>query len=180
MVAGHLALLDLANAIDDPDGPARVDHIATFPGLLSWSVRAGALLTAARSAPPTSGGKPATSRGGGTDKSSHAVLSPRSQQHARRRCDPPRLSDNALGAAAAFRQRRDQPRRNQADNRRSRVAAVGPATSDDLECHALAHRAGSTRLADRPRSPHRVKRCAGCPWRFLDQLRRIPVAAGVR
>jgi hypothetical protein len=42
IVAGHLAL-DFANTIDDAEGPARFDHIATFTGLLSWSMRAGAL-----------------------------------------------------------------------------------------------------------------------------------------
>jgi hypothetical protein len=41
IVAGHLAL-DFANTVDDPEGRARHDHIATYPDLVRWSLRAGA------------------------------------------------------------------------------------------------------------------------------------------
>jgi predicted RNA-binding Zn ribbon-like protein len=40
IVGGQLAL-DFANTVDDPDGPARHDHIATYAGLVDWSVRVG-------------------------------------------------------------------------------------------------------------------------------------------
>lgn len=40
IVAGHLAL-DFANTVDDPDGPARHDHLATYPELVRWSGRVG-------------------------------------------------------------------------------------------------------------------------------------------
>src|SRR5215212_1318431 len=42
IVAGHLAL-DFANTVDDPKGPARYDHIADVPGLLTWTERVGIL-----------------------------------------------------------------------------------------------------------------------------------------
>lgn len=40
IVGGHLAL-DLANTVDDPDGPKRWDHVATTQGLLHWAQRVG-------------------------------------------------------------------------------------------------------------------------------------------
>ena len=42
IVGGHLAL-DFADTIDDPLGAARFDHIATYAGLLQWSARVGVL-----------------------------------------------------------------------------------------------------------------------------------------
>jgi predicted RNA-binding Zn ribbon-like protein len=42
IVGGHLAL-DLANTVDDPLGPARHDHAATYPDLIRWSLRVGTL-----------------------------------------------------------------------------------------------------------------------------------------
>jgi predicted RNA-binding Zn ribbon-like protein len=38
IVGGHLAL-DFANTVDDPLGPARHDHAATYDDLVRWSVR---------------------------------------------------------------------------------------------------------------------------------------------
>lgn len=40
IVAGHLAL-DFANTVDDPYGPGRVDHLASYPLTLTWSSRVG-------------------------------------------------------------------------------------------------------------------------------------------
>jgi predicted RNA-binding Zn ribbon-like protein len=42
IVGGHLAL-DFANTVDDPDGPERYDHVGTYPELVAWSVRIGML-----------------------------------------------------------------------------------------------------------------------------------------
>jgi predicted RNA-binding Zn ribbon-like protein len=42
IVAAHPAL-DFANTVDDPLGEKRFDHIAGYPALLAWSVRAGTL-----------------------------------------------------------------------------------------------------------------------------------------
>jgi predicted RNA-binding Zn ribbon-like protein len=42
VVGGNLAL-DLANTVDDPAGPLHYDHIATYPELLAWSQRLGVL-----------------------------------------------------------------------------------------------------------------------------------------
>jgi len=40
IVGGHLAL-DFANTVDDPYGPERYDHAGTYPELVAWSIRIG-------------------------------------------------------------------------------------------------------------------------------------------
>ncbi len=42
IVGGHLAL-DFANTVDDPLGPARHDHAATYDDIVRWSLRVGIL-----------------------------------------------------------------------------------------------------------------------------------------
>lgn len=42
IVGGNLAL-NFANTVDDPLGPARHDHASTYPDLIEWIVRTGAL-----------------------------------------------------------------------------------------------------------------------------------------
>ena len=42
VVGGDLAL-DLANTVDDPEGPARHDHLDTYGHLLAWAARVGAV-----------------------------------------------------------------------------------------------------------------------------------------
>ena len=42
IVGGHLAL-DFANTVDDPEGPQRYDHAGSYPELVGWSARIGIL-----------------------------------------------------------------------------------------------------------------------------------------
>jgi predicted RNA-binding Zn ribbon-like protein len=42
IVGGHLAL-DFANTVDDPEGPERYDHAGTYSELVGWSARIGIL-----------------------------------------------------------------------------------------------------------------------------------------
>jgi predicted RNA-binding Zn ribbon-like protein len=42
IIGGHIAL-DFSNTVDDPDGPNRHDHAGTYPELLAWSARIGIL-----------------------------------------------------------------------------------------------------------------------------------------
>jgi predicted RNA-binding Zn ribbon-like protein len=42
IVGGHLAL-DFANTVDDPEGHERYDHAGTYPELVGWSARIGIL-----------------------------------------------------------------------------------------------------------------------------------------
>ena len=164
MVAGHLAL-DFANTIDDPDGPARFDHIATFPGLLSWSVRAGA-------------------------------LSPqRAQRLQRAAANQPRAAAAALKKAHTLRHVLSSTltavatRRGSATTHWAQLqpfvsdaishAEIRPITgdrvyqlawphSDDLSAMLWPIAQAALALLTGP-DLHRVKRCAGCPWLFLDQ-----------
>jgi predicted RNA-binding Zn ribbon-like protein len=43
IVGGHLAL-DFANTVDDPEGPQRHDHAGTYPELVGWSAGIGILM----------------------------------------------------------------------------------------------------------------------------------------
>jgi predicted RNA-binding Zn ribbon-like protein len=161
IVGGHLAL-DFANTVDDPLGPARHDHIASYDDLLSWSVRTSAV----------------------TDDQAARLH----RRAARRRTDAAAslrhshelrdvLNDifgavaNGAGDLAAgwlrlrpfvtdalavtiLRTDTDPPRWSWPH-------------SDDLATplHPVAHAAADL-LASR--DLRRVKRCAGCPWLFLD------------
>ena len=44
IIGGHLAL-DFANTVDDPEGPRRHDHIASYEDLASWAVRVRVIST---------------------------------------------------------------------------------------------------------------------------------------
>lgn len=46
IIGGNLAL-DLANTIDDPDGPAHHDHVGTWTDLLAWATQVGIATPAA-------------------------------------------------------------------------------------------------------------------------------------
>lgn len=45
IVAGHLAL-DFANTVDDPEGPRRYDHAATYDAVVDWAARTGTVTEA--------------------------------------------------------------------------------------------------------------------------------------
>jgi predicted RNA-binding Zn ribbon-like protein len=147
IVAGHLAL-DFANTVDDPLGPARHDHLATYEDLVRWSVRAGALAD-----------QPLTP--------SRAAL---------RRAHALRDTVNDVFVAAATGEKVGW-----ADLRPYVVDAVAHASlsethtltwPDATEPHAMLWPVAWA-AAELLTSPdlHRVKRCAGCPWLFLDQSR---------
>lgn len=155
IVAGHLAL-DFANTVDDPDGPTRHDHIATFAGLVDWSVRVGtcssasaerlrsdfrpdvverahalravvlALFTAAAAGEPDLSGHWSALRPYATDALAHAEISPGNALRWPETGEPHALLWPVAHAAAEL--------------------LTGPELS-------------------------RVKRCAGCPWVFLDHSR---------
>jgi predicted RNA-binding Zn ribbon-like protein len=156
VVGGHLAL-DFANTVDDPEGANRHDHIATYPDLLAWSVRLGALSPAGakrlRAATPRAAAA-AVRRG-----------------HALRATVIETFTGVATGAGAV----------PWADLRQFVADAV---THADLSPagrgYELTWAAGNPRAmlwpvaqaaAELLTGPDlgRVKRCAGCPWLFLDR-----------
>lgn len=161
VVAGHLAL-DFANTVDDPEGADRHDHVATYPGLLHWSVRVGALSPAQAERLQQA----ATSR----PRDAQAALQ---QAHALRRTILATFTDIATGKTSAPGHWADlQPFVTDALVH----AELQPSDTiyelswpDTDQLHAMlwpiAHAAFNMLTAA---ELHRVKRCAGCPWLFLD------------
>ncbi|WP_143229546.1 CGNR zinc finger domain-containing protein [Actinophytocola xanthii] len=159
IVGGHLAL-DFANTVDDPEGPARFDHVATYPGLLEWSVRVHTVSA--------------------TDAERLAALPDPADALARAH-----TLRSALGAlfAAVTDGAPPEPRHW--------AALRGFAAEAVANAELVPEGSGYTLGWPRPRRPEsvlwpvahaavelltaadlaRVKRCAGCPWVFLDHSR---------
>ncbi|HEU4347052.1 MAG TPA: CGNR zinc finger domain-containing protein [Actinoplanes sp.] len=160
IVAGHVAL-DFANTVDDPLGPLRFDHVATYPALLAWSSRVG-------------------------------TLSPEAADDLLRAAGArPRGAAAVVGRAATLRTRLNDTFGALVDG--SEVAPLWPGLRAFV-ADALAH-AGLTGSPPVPTWENtgletplwpvaeaayrlltgselaRLKRCAGCPWLFLDQSR---------
>jgi predicted RNA-binding Zn ribbon-like protein len=175
IVGGHLAL-DFANTVDDPDGPERYDHAGTYPELVAWSTRIGVvrpdqaegLLTAAQEHPRArsaalkrahqlrhslieifteiaaiNGGQSATT-GGSPPSAAWGELRPF-------------VTDAMAHAELAW----DGSTYQLAWTDTTRLDAilwpVGLAAGDLITSPQLA----------------RLKKCAGCPWLFLDQSKNL-------
>jgi predicted RNA-binding Zn ribbon-like protein len=164
MVAGHL-VLDFANTIDDPEGPARFDHIATFTGLLSWSMRAGAL---------------SPERGKRLQRA--AARQPRAAAAALRKAHV--LRHVLSGTFTAVATHSGTPTTYWAElhpfvKDAISHAEITPTTgareyqlawppSEDFTAMLWPIAQAALALLTGP-DLDRVKRCAGCPWLFLDQ-----------
>ncbi|MET9018438.1 ABATE domain-containing protein [Actinopolymorpha sp. NPDC004070] len=174
IVGGHLAL-DFANTVDDPLGPERHDHAATYDDLLAWSTRVGTISEAQadrlrRSARRRADdaartvthahdlrdtlnelfGRIVESGPGGTQTAKHwARLRP--------------YVTEAMAAATVV----------ENDNGHSSPRPGSPVlrwawpASDDLAVvlHPVASAAADLLVSDQL---HRLSRCARCPWLFLD------------
>lgn len=162
IVAGHLAL-DFANTVDDPDGLARWDHLSSYLDLLDWSVRVGQL------------------DGVGRDRLlDTAVQHPRLAARTHRRALSLRATVNDVFGAIVD---DDEPSHHDWAALRS-LAAEGLGRAElessvpaytllwadprDLDGVLWPVADAAVRLL---RSPDltRLKRCAGCPWFFLDR-----------
>jgi predicted RNA-binding Zn ribbon-like protein len=175
IVGGHLAL-DFANTVDDPEGPERYDHAGTYPELVAWSTRigmlqpdeAGALLTAAQE-------------------------HPRARSAALKRAQLLReILIEIFTEIAAINS--GQSAATAGSTPAARWAELRPFVADAM-AHAELVRKGSTyqlTWADTTRLDvmlwpvglaagdlitsaqlSRVKKCAGCPWLFLDQSKNL-------
>lgn len=163
IVGGNLAL-DFANTVDDPLGPARHDHLATYDDLLVWSVRTGVL-------PPDE-----------LDGRRRAVAQQsRAASAAVRRAQVLREALNGVfGAVAAG---VTLPSEDWVTLRRVAADGLGHAVarpsgtgyrldwaSDELLAPLWPVADAAVTLL-RSGDRRRVKRCAGCPWLFLDASR---------
>ncbi|TQM38133.1 CGNR zinc finger domain-containing protein [Pseudonocardia cypriaca] len=162
IVGGHLAL-DFANTVDDPLGPTRHDHAATYPDLVRWSLRVGTL---------------DEQRAAGLQRA--AEQAPEAAEGALRRAHELRDVLNDLFGAVAdgaddipARWTRLRPFAAAAVAAADLDSGEGPhrwswSGADDLEgvLHPVAAAA-----ADLLVSPElgRVKRCARCPWLYVDR-----------
>jgi predicted RNA-binding Zn ribbon-like protein len=153
IVGGDLAL-DFANTVDDPLGPERHDHIADYHSLLAWSLRMSLL----------------------TESEADRLLeisAPRRAAAVVRRARWLREAINAAAGSVA-----DGDEVDGWDQLRPFVSAAVEQVEltelkpswrfDRLESPLwpVAHAAYT--LLTGPRAG-RIKRCAGCPWLFLDQ-----------
>jgi predicted RNA-binding Zn ribbon-like protein len=163
IVGGHVAL-DFANTVDDPLGPARYDHASTYEDVVRWSVKIG-ILTPARAS--------RLLRAAGHRASDAAAAVERA--HELREI----LNDIFGGVADG---RRDWPKRW--TKLRPFVAnALAHAMLDEtgrgfqrwvwresgdltVVLHPIAVAAADLLVSD---ELLRVKRCARCPWLFLDK-----------
>ena len=174
IVGGHLAL-DFANTVDDPDGPERYDHAGTYPELVAWSARIGTLpdqakglLTGAQEHPRAraaalkrahqlrhvlieifteiaaiNGGQSATTAG-----------SPPSARWGELR---PFVTDAMAHAELAWDGSTYQLTWTDTTRLDAMLWPVGLAAGDLITSPQLA----------------RLKKCAGCPWLFLDQSKNL-------
>lgn len=174
IVGGHLAL-DFANTVDDPLGPARHDHAATYPDLIRWASRVELL-----------GPQQVDRLLGAADRD------PRAERAALHRAHQLRLVLNELFGVVA-----DQGSDITAQWQRLRpfvttavasagLAPAGEADHDrgdairlqrwawpqgeelDTVLHPIAMAAAELLVG--PDLP-RLKRCNRCPWLFLDKSR---------
>lgn len=163
VIAGHLAL-DFTNTIDDPQGGPRHDHIATYDGLLLWSVRAGILSPARgnhlrRDVGPTEATRAVRrahrmrdtltdafvdlASGGRTIKPRHWVLLKSFVADALDHAD---LAPDGAGLRLRW---------SRTDSAHAMLWPIAQASVDLLTTVDV----------------HRIKRCAGCDWLFLDRSR---------
>lgn len=165
ILGGHLAL-DFANTVDDPLGPARHDHASTYPDVAAWAVRAGALSHdhASRllglAADDEPGAAAAVTRG----QQLRAVLN---ETFGAVLDGPPDLPEHWIRlrpfvAAAVARASLDPGRSGAPQRVWTQV--------DDLDAflHPVAAAAADLLVSD---DLTRLRRCARCPWLFLDNSR---------
>ena len=162
IIGGHLAL-DFANTVDDPLGPARHDHAATYEALLRWAVRTAAI-------PPASA---ITLRRAATRRPTDAAATVE-QAHALRVALNDTFGAFADGTGHAPQHWiRLRPFAAHAiaaatlDCADPNTARWTWPTTDDLSSvlHPIAAAAAELLTSDQL---SRIKRCARCPWLFLD------------
>jgi predicted RNA-binding Zn ribbon-like protein len=175
ILGGHLAL-DFANTVDDPEGPERYDHAGTYRELVGWSMRirilrpeeAAALLTAAEGHP----------------RARSAALK---RAHVLRGILIEIFSEiAAINSGQSEGAERATPAAHWAELRpfvthamvRAELASEGstyqltwPAPTQ-LDAMLWPVGMAAVELLTSPQLS-RLKKCAGCPWLFLDQSKNM-------
>jgi predicted RNA-binding Zn ribbon-like protein len=156
IVTAHLAL-DFANTVDDPDGPDRYDHIGTYAGLLHWAVRVD-ILRAAKAQELFETGPPSL-------RAAHALR---------------QVLNEIFGGITAGRSDADghwaglRPfvtdsyRHSDLEKAGKRYVMSWPDDRPDAVLWPVARAASDLLTAP---ELGRLRRCAGCPWVFLDRSR---------
>jgi predicted RNA-binding Zn ribbon-like protein len=175
IVGGHLAL-DFANTVDDPQGPQRYDHAGTYPELVGWSARIGILQS-----------EQADALLAAADEHPHVRSMTVRRAHALRRILIDTFTEIAvINSDVAAGPRRLSPSMYWDELRPFVTEAVAHA---DLVPSASTYQLTwpeTTRL-DVMLGPiglaaldlltssqlSRLKKCAGCPWVFLDQSKNL-------
>jgi len=172
IVGGHLAL-DFANTVDDPYGAARCDHAGRFPELVTWSVRIGilqpdeatTLLASATDHPRASSA---------ALKKAHALRSVLIETFSTAAMIN---SGEAAGVAAgAALEARWHDLRSSVTEAMAHSELVPDEHTYQLNWPVITRldamlwpiTVAAVQLLTSPQLA-RVKKCAGCPWLFLDQ-----------
>jgi predicted RNA-binding Zn ribbon-like protein len=157
IVAGDLAL-DFANTVDDPLGPQRYDHIAGYPELLVWSMRTGVL---------PEPGADALRQAAADDPDRAARVVKRAAAMREALNETFGAVVDGVPAGASWTRLRPYVRDaiGHAD-----VPAPGAVSWSfgELEAPLWPVAEAAYRLLTGP-GLHRLKRCVGCPWLFLDR-----------
>ncbi len=156
VVTGHLAL-DFANTVDDPDGPNRFDHIGTYPGLLHWAARAG-VLPAAKAQRLYETGPPSL-------RAAHALRQVLIEVFGGIADGRPAAGERWAGLRPFV---TDAYRHSDLVKSGREYVMAWPDDRPDAVLWPVARAA-----ADLLTAPElgRLRRCAGCPWMFLDRSR---------
>jgi predicted RNA-binding Zn ribbon-like protein len=174
IVGGHVAL-DFANTIDDPEGPARYDHIGTYLELVGWSARVGLLVPGQAADLLEAAGE--------VSRVASAALR---RAHLLRRILIDTFTKVADGNNTGRGKARLAPALAWGDLRPFVTDATANAdlasngTSYELAWPLTARldgmlwpiAAAAAALLTSPQLP-RLKKCAGCPWVFLDQSKNL-------
>jgi predicted RNA-binding Zn ribbon-like protein len=171
IVGGHLAL-DFANTVDDPAGPERYDHAGTYPELVGWSARIGVLTS-----------DQAAALLAAADERRRASSAALRRAHALRRILISIFTEITMT-------NNDEPAGIERQTPAAHWAELRPFVTDAVAHAELApdHSTYQLTWPDATRldamlrpislaalelltSPQlsRIKKCAGCPWLFLDQ-----------
>jgi predicted RNA-binding Zn ribbon-like protein len=162
IVGGNLAL-DFANTVDDPLGPTRHDHVGTYPDLIHWSLRvhtldeerAAQLLRAAEREPGAAGA--AVERAHELREALNDVFGAVAEGADDVAARWPRLRTFAADAVAAA----------QLDTRSRAHRWSWPGADDPgVVLHPVAAAAADLLVSA---ELERVKRCARCPWLYVDR-----------